>query len=66
MTLQTYNKIKYVYNGVVSVELDYSQKYEVGDIYHFKDDYECKGIIKRIRSCPHYGKGTIFAIIEMI
>ena len=67
MTLQTYNKIKYVYNGLLSVELDYNQNYEVGDIYHFKNDYECKGIIKRIRFCPEYKeKGRCFITLELI
>lgn len=67
MTFQTYNKIKYVYNGLLSVELDYNKNYEVGDIYYFNNDYECIGIIRRIRFCPNYKeKGKIFLTLQLI
>lgn len=68
MTLQTYNKIKLLYSGMLSVELPmYSDKYKVCDVYRFDINSEYKGIIKKKLICKEYRDcGTIFLTIELI
>ena len=67
LILQIYNKIKLLYSGLVSVQLEYTECYKVGDIYHFKNDYQCKGIIRKIRLCPEYGNyGITFITLQLI
>lgn len=60
MTLQTYKKIKLLYNGIVSVEFSENPNLHVGDIYHHSPTI--KSIIKKVSFYEDY-YGMKYSII---
>lgn len=64
MTMERYYLIKYLYHGIVAVELEDIENYKVGDVYYHSP--QIKSIIKKIDFYKDYAGKKIQIITELV
>lgn len=64
MTMDQYCIAKYIYHGIVAVELEDIENYKVGDVYYHSP--EIKSIIKKIDFYKDYSGKQFQIITELV